>query len=809
MKDKRHLAHITTIEGKRVDQTIKGHSTAAAEYAGQALESIGLYNTGYFAALIHDMGKAKHEYSGYLEKSYLDEKVIRGSVNHTFAAVKFIIGRYYGKAKTPYEILTCEIIAIAVGSHHGLFDLDDPTEISNKNGLEYRVKYDEDEISYKESLENFLNEVAGLDELDNLFKAACEEIENIVKKLEENKEEYKPNGMFMEFGYLARLVTSAVMEGDRRDTAEFMNGRTLPCFNADKAFWKRQLEQMEKKINDFACDTPINIVRSYISDSCCNFGEKRPGIYRLTVPTGSGKTLSSLRYALSHAAEYGKKRIIFIIPLLSVLEQNSKDIHKYLDAEGMILEHHSNLVDYDESKDELDKRELLTETWGAPVVISTLFQLLHILFSHKTTAVRRMNALCDSVIIIDEVQSMPLKFAGLFSMAVNFLAECCNTTVVLCSATQPAFETLKPSLHIEKENEIVTLDSERAKVFQRVEIVNRIISEGISVEELADFACELIQTRDSLLIICNTKAEAKAIYKQLNYKSNGNYVLYHLSTSMCQKHREEILSQIGKVPGLKSNEKVICVATQMVEAGIDFSFESVIRIEAGLDNIVQSAGRCNRSNEWGKICQVFVVRLKNEKLGPLRSIAEAQSCFAAICQQMGSDADFTSNEFISRYYCRFFKDDYSIKEMKYAVSIGKNKDITSSVADMLSMHKKYKDEIPYRMRQAFRTAGELCKVFDDDKTDVIVDYDDFSNECIINLTSGEAQHSFKYMQVELSKLKPYTVSLFKHELEQLKRDKKIEYKMDAGVMVLDKAAYNREFGVSVNEYSIGNDFLNS
>lgn len=808
MDNKEHLAHITTIDGERINQTLAAHLRASAEYAGQALTSIGLYNTGYFAALIHDIGKAKREYSEYLEKSYLNKKVIKGSVNHTFAAVKFIIGRYYEKAKTPYEILTCEIIAIAVGSHHGLFDLDDPTETSNKNGLEYRVKYDEDEISYKESLENFLNEVAGLDELDNLFKAACEEVENIVKKIEKNKEEYKANGMFMEFGYLARLVTSAVMEGDRRNTAEFMNGKTMPVFDCDKEFWKKQLEQMEKKLSDFSCDTPINSVRQFISDSCCSFGKKRPGIYRLTVPTGSGKTLSSLRYALSHAAEYGKKRIIFIIPLLSVLEQNSKDIHKYLDAEGMILEHHSNLVSYDESKDELDARELLTETWGAPVIISTLFQLLNILFSHKTSAVRRMNALCDSVIIIDEVQSLPLKFAGLFSMAVNFLAECCNATVVLCSATQPAFETLKPSLHIEKENEIVTLDSERAKVFQRAEIVNRIINEGMSVEELADFACELIQTRDSLLIICNTKAEAKAVYKQLNYKSNGNYALYHLSTSMCQKHREEILSQIGKVPGLKSNEKVICVATQMVEAGIDFSFESVIRIEAGLDNIVQSAGRCNRSNEWEKICQVFVVRLKNEKLGPLRSIAEAQSCFTAVCQQMGSDADFTSNEFISRYYCRFFKGDYSIKEMKYAVSIGKNKDITSYVTDMLSMHKKYKDEIPYRMRQAFRTAGELCKVFDDDKTDVIVNYDDFSNECIINLTSGEAQHSLKYMKAELSKLKPYTVSLFKHELDQLKRNKKVEYEQDTGVIILDKAAYNRDFGVSVNEYSIGNDFLN-
>lgn len=807
MEEKQHIAHITTIDGERVDQTIVEHSRSAAKYAGEVLKNVGLYNTAYLAALLHDMGKAKEETTKYLEKVYRNETVVKGSVNHTFAAVKFIIQRYYHTAKSAAETLTCEILAVAMGSHHALFDIGDPTEVSNKNGLEYRVNFNEKEIEYGESVKNFINEVASIDEIDELFRKACQEVEQIMKKIEKNKGEYKANGMFMQFGYLARLVTSAVMEGDRRDTAEFMSGDSFQFFNSNKEFWTEKLEKMNEKLKNFSTDTSINVVRKFISDSCYDSGKKPPGIYRLTVPTGSGKTLSSLRYALAHAAEYEKKRIIYIIPLLSVLEQNAKCIHEYIDDEEIILEHHSNLVSYEEKSEELDNRELLMETWGTPVIISTFVQLLNILFSHKTTAVRRMNSLCNSVIIIDEVQSLPLKFAKLFSMAVNFLAECCNTTVILCSATQPAFETLSPSLHIEAKSELVTLDAEKAKVFQRTQIIRETESRGMSLSELADFASRLIENRDSLLVICNTKSEARDLYKRMKFGSNEEYALYHLSTAMCSKHREEMLNKIGKVPG-KEGTKVICVATQMVEAGIDFSFESVIRIEAGLDNIIQSAGRCNRGNEWGKICPVFVIRLKNEKLGPLRTITEAQSCFTAVGHELGDDTDLMSKQFISRYYQRYFNSQDNIREMRYSVKIGKNKDIDSYVTDMLSMHKNSNDGIPYHMRQAFLTAGECCKVFEDNKTDVIVNYDEFSNVCIHNLTSQKAKYNLGYVKGELKKLKPYTVSLFEHELRKLKEDKMVDYHQDSGVIVLDKAAYNSDFGVSVNEYSIENEFLN-
>lgn len=807
MDGKKHLAHITKVDGKRVEQTVEEHSRRTAEYAGKTLKTVGLYYTGYLSGLIHDMGKMRALFRDYLEKAIRDIHVVKGSVNHTFAAVKFIIDRYYGGAKTAPQVLTCEIIAIAAGSHHGLFDLDDPTGVSKRNGLDYRVQYDESEIGYKEVLTNFLQEVAGYEELDDLYEKACNEIGTVLKKIEKNKAEYKTDGMFLQFGYLARLIASAVMEGDRRDTEEFMSGKRLPYFDCGEKFWENQLYQMEKKLGDFSSDTPINQVRQFISNSCYGFGKNQSGIYRLTVPTGSGKTLSSLRYALSHAAEFRKKRIIFIIPLLSVLDQNSKDIRKYLDADGMILEHHSNMVLFDETQDELDYRELLTETWDAPIIISTLVQLLHILFSHKTSAVRRMNALCDSIIIIDEVQSLPLKFAGLFSMAINFLNECCNATVVLCSATQPAFELLEPALHVGKDSEIVKLDEERERVFRRVEIVNKITPEGISIGELVDFVLETIETRDSVLIVCNTKSEARNLFKQLKLMSRGEYSLYHLSTSMCPKHREQTLDRIGKTPGLGMTEKVICVATQMVECGIDFSFESVIRIETGVDSIVQAAGRCNRSNEWEKICQMFIVRLKNEKLGPLHSIREAQYCFSAVSRELGSEVDFTSAEFINRYFKRFFKGDYSVKEMKFYVDIVKNKDKKHSVIEMLSMHNRGTGDYMYRMRQAFRTAGESCKVFDENKTDVIVRYDEFSNECILNLSSGRAEHDLGYVKDELNKLKPYTVSLFEHELLQLKKNNMVEYQQNTGAIILNKAAYNSDFGVSVNEYGQEDNFM--
>lgn len=819
------LAHITKIgdEGseERVEQTLSEHARATAEYAGEALRGIGLYNAGYFAGLLHDMGKGTEKFQNYLERAFAGEDVARGSVNHSFAAVKFLFDRYYKNEKWNADgisektrILACEMIAVAMGSHHGLFDIACITMKGPENGFEHRIKYDADEICYDEAVKNFLNEVAGYEELDCIFRKACIEIEKKIETIDENAAKYKCNkkeigkNAFTQFGYMARLLTSAIIDGDRRDTAEFMSGKKMERIQADDKFWEEKLRILEQKIANKNLESEkkssINEVRKYISDQCADAAICKPGIYRLSVPTGSGKTLSSLRYALAHAAKYNKKRVVMIIPLLSVLEQNSKEIGNFIGDE-MILEHHSNVVEtVDATEEQIDMRELLVETWQAPVVISTLVQLLNIIFTHDTSAIRRMQSLCDSVIVIDEVQSLPIKFTRLFILALNFLTECCNATVVLCSATQPAFENVHPALHTAQEAkgadgaELVTLNEMQKRVFVRNRFVDMIRPEGITIAELAQMSNSLIQDMDSILVICNTRRDAQNLFLELKKLSGNEYDLYHLSTSMCPKHRSDVLSKIGKTPGLDGERKVICVSTQMCECGIDFSFESVIRVEAGVDNIVQSAGRCNRGNEWSKICDVYIVRLQGERLEHLPSIREAQNCFRAVRACVAPSVSIDSPEFVTKYYERYFHNSSVEKEMMYYVNLGKdtNEKLEMSMVDMLGRRRGRNNcKFEYQMDQPFKTAGQLCKVFDNERKDVIVDYDEVSRREILRLEESERRRDFEKMKDALKKLKPYTVSLFGYEVDKFKKQRILEQKEISGVWVLGGVAYDGEFGV--------------
>ena len=805
MKQKSHIAHIANIDGKRKEQTVEEHSLQTAAYAARCLKSVGLYYAGYLAGLIHDCGKTKAAMTEYLEAAYEGKAPNRGSVNHTFAAAKLIMRRYWKNEMTPHEKLVCEVLAVATSSHHGLYDMEDSTGMKKENGLSHRVDYEDEEIGYTEAINNFFQEVVDQKTIDEYFAKASEEILTFIKKMEVYASEYKASGMYFMFGLLTRLITSAVIEGDRRDTAEFMNDRTIDLLRADQSFWRLQVEFMEEQLKNFSPNTPLNKVRTDISNQCRAFAKEKGGIHRLTVQTGSGKTLASLRYALAHAAEYNKERIIYIIPLLSVLDQNSKDIHKYIKTNQCILEHHSNLVKTMEDQEELDKRELMTETWDAPVIISTLVQLLNILFSHKTSAIRRMNSLCNSVIIIDEVQSLPLKFGELFNMALNFLAEHCGATIILCSATQPAFEQLQWPLHLSENTDLVRIRPEYEQVFRRTSIINKITPQGMTLDELSDFAVGNIENKDSLLIICNTKKTARELYKKLKLMKQDGWDICHLSTSMCKKHRSKVLNRIGKTPGLNERCKVICISTQLVEAGIDFSFESVIRIWAGLDSIVQAAGRCNRNNDWGKICPVYIVNLQNESLGPLEYIKQGQKTLESVFHELG-DQDYLSSNFTERYFQSLYSTVYSEKETQFIVKIHNQ---PLSIRTMLSTNGGIKCSKHYYLKQAFKTAGENCKVFDDDKSDVIVIYDEKAKEYKLNLTSARAHKDMQYVREQLEKLKPYTVSLFENELRALRKDNKLEEETFPGVIFLDKSAYSDELGVCIGEYLIDDDILMS
>ena len=623
-----YLAHISQ---ENRQQSLKDHSFNVASYACSALDGTIFSDMARCGGLLHDMGKAKTDFQEYLR----DENAIRGSVNHTFAAVIWILENFHLlQNNNPFEYLFAEILSFAAGSHHGMFDccgLDYKPDGKN-NGFIYRLNCDRKSICYEESVNGFSEQVCAQEELKSLFKKSASDFkifhdtcENFLPKTQESK-----RMAYFCISMLCRLLLSSIIYADRRDTIEFMR---QPRHKSLKPDWQQELNLLEEKL-DALPKNALSDVRRNISEQCKAFAENPSGIYKLNVPTGGGKTLSLLRYAYAHAAKYCKKRIIVVIPLLSILDQNAKVIREHISNEEYIFEHHSNVLqEKSKSAEALDNYELLAASWDSPVVITTLVQFLDVLFANKTSQIGRMQALVNSIVIIDEIQSLPLKIIYMFNMAVNFFAEFCNTTFILSSATQPVFGKVKwPVIYSEPED-MVKLNHSQKDLFKRAEIIDKIDSCGMSFDECADFCCEQISECSSVLLICNTKREARDIYRMAKNRlhDEAGIEIFHLSTSMCKAHRTRVLDDVkARLDSVRESKsgKVMCISTQLVEAGIDFSFERVIRVVAGVDNLAQAAGRCNRSNEYGNAGKFFVVKLKDESksLTKLPDIKNAQDC---------------------------------------------------------------------------------------------------------------------------------------------------------------------------------------
>lgn len=743
-------AHIRIDErGTKVVQTCREHSENAAEYAANALSDMGLEVSAYLAGLVHDMGKYKIEFKEYLEAA-VEGREKAHKVIHTFDGVCYLLENYH--KNNIYEKITCEILAYAVGAHHGLFDCIDA---QHENGFIHRLNVSKDD---NEAVFNFNAMCAAQSKIDDLFAKAVKEVTQTTQKCLQSASGDKNEFSFF-LGLTVRIIASAVMEGDRRDTAEFMSG-AVRDERFEPNMWRVLLERTERKLKALPCDTPINAARRKISDICRDFAEERGGIYRLNVPTGGGKTLSSLRYALAHAAKYNKNRIIFVSPLLSILDQNSKVIREYLEADDFILEHHSNVIIDDFGSDEAKKYEVLKESWSAPIIITTLVQFLNTLFDGRTGAVRRFRALSNAVIIIDEVQSVPNKMLSLFNAAMSFLASVCQTTVVLCSATQPYIEKISHPIRGETKD-IVPYDAEFYKVFGRTELKS---VGGMKIEEIPAFAKSILAESESLLIVCNKKNEAETVY---NLLKDTDADLFYLSAAMCMKHRMKTLEEIYL--SLASQNKTVCVSTQVIEAGIDISFGAVIRLSAGMDNIVQSAGRCNRNGESADLCPVYIVRALDEDLRHLPEIKEAKTAteqLLSMFEQNPSryDGDIASEKAVKYYYEQLYqsqKEGYRDYECQNTTLFKMLSDNSSMVSEN---DKTAKD---YVLHQAFATAGKEFTVFDDDTTDVIVPYGE-GESIVTDLLSERAKYDMQYVKECVNRAKGYTVSLYSYQMNKLK-----------------------------------------
>ena len=782
-------AHISLDEsGKKSIQSVAEHCQNTADRAELLLKDVGFGKTAYLVGIMHDFGKYTEKFRQYISDAADGKNVTRGSVNHTFAGSRYILDNYHHNTVQSIKDITAEIIAFSIGSHHGIFDI--AGEDATQNGFLHRQT--KEDIDYEEARCNFLQNCISEEEIQKLFSSACEEIARFTQKINklcQKEREVGQSEMYFYYNFLCRLILSAAVEGDSHDTACFMSLDQHTAYKND-IDWKALSNTLEKKLATLDNSTPLSEIRCSISKACASAAEKKKGIYRLNVPTGGGKTLSSLRYALYHAQRYHKKRIIFTMPLLSIIEQNAAVIKDFLaDAGDIVLEHHSNVLTPEEGE-ALDKRELLLENWNAPIIVTTLVQLLYTIFKDKMGSVRRFHSLCGSILVIDEVQTVPFKMLSLFNLACNFLTEICDCTLIFCSATQPCFEKACHPI-APPPTDLIRIPTEALKAFDRVKIINNGL---MNIEQLVTFAKEQLTVKRTVLLICNTKREAKEIFAGISEALSSDTASFYLSASLCTKHRQNVVKALREA--LEQKQPVICVSTQVIEAGVDISFDCVIRLCAGMDSIIQAAGRCNRNGESNLLSPVYIVELSSEQLSHLPEIAAGKNaCRELLAEYEQSPKSFhynlMSDEAIGFFYRKLF---FNMKK-RYQDFYKKDKEIFlyDLFADNPDNSEKWRGK--YFLQAALKTGGKEFEIFENDTVDVIVPYKK-GREIIAEICSNKAKYSPEYLGECLKTVKGYTVSLFRYQKENLQQKGGLININNGNLYILEQSYYDDIFGIT-------------
>src|SRR5665648_549745 len=790
-------AHInpSTLKEQSVKEHLENVSLLSMGYGSK----ISLGATGQLIGILHDMGKNTKKFDAYIHycSKHPKDKSLKGSINHSTAGAKYIYDNFYNTIKQ-YEKFTAQIISLAICSHHG--GLIDCLDLHGNDKFTDRMNPDKD-IFYEEALNFFQKECLEGLKIKDLFNEATEEIKAMFIKI--NK--IDSSGKFGRFaaGLIEKFLFSCVIDADRYDTYIFMEDKNAKTGFDKSALWKELSDVLEIKLAGYPKKTKIDLLREEVSLSCKNFAERSPGIYQLAVPTGGGKTLSSLRYALGHAKKFNKDRIFYVIPFTTIIDQNAKEIKDILGHEDMILEHHSNLIiDYSQdNEEELEVYKLLTERWDSPIILTTMVQFLDTLFSGGTQGARRIHNLANSVIIFDEIQAIPIKCINMFNSAINFLSNICNATIVLCTATQPLLERTEMPLKLSENPNIIHDIHKKFEQFKRVNLVPNLIVGGYSTVALRDFILNKMDQMTSLLVILNTKNSAKAIFKELREANEElpkekQYIIFHLSTNMCPTHRMKILKDIKEKLG---RERVVCISTQLIEAGVNISFECVVRSLAGLDNIAQAAGRCNRHGE--KDCSdVYIVNLEGENVSKLVDIKAGQECTNRVLHDFEEnpkifDNDLLSQKAMERYYKYYFHE--RSKQMNYTLS-KPNSD--KSMYDILSANNEAANSFKSRnghkselmLQQAFKTAGNEFQVIDQNTSGIIVPYGEGKE--LITLINGNC--SLSELKQYLKRAQQFSVNLFEQDKRRLEEMGGLVGLKDNKIIALRKEFYRNDVGIN-------------
>lgn len=794
----------------RPGQALKEHLVNVGALTSEFSDAFGLPLSGKLLGLGHDEGKVSMAFQHYIrnatgvlditDEHYVDATGLRGTIDHSTAAAQKLWQAHGEGTSTPLEQLCVQMLAVCLFSHHS--GLSDCFSLDGTYSFGKRISKDEGKTHLKEVLRVFGPGFGGdgalatrtLAEMRQVLLPIVKTPRSTICGACSNCRIPNPTGWFA-IGQITRILLSCLLDADRIDSADAETPANR-ALRADKPDWPVFLQQLDAKITSMKNDRSIDVLRRQISDACLARAQDPRGIFTLTVPTGGGKTLSGLRFALAHAARHNMARVINVIPYTSIIDQNAEVarviLEKGREPGSVVLEHHSNL---DPDKDTLRGR-LAAENWDAPVIFTTMVQFLEALFAHGTRSTRRMHRMANAVIVFDEIQTLPINCARLFVNAVNVLVAHCGATVVLCTATQPLLHRLPdPALGVlmlSPEQEIMPNVEALFDSLRRVEIVDRTRPSGWSVEQVANLAREKRTRTNSCLVVVNTKDWAMRIYQAL--AAAGEEGLHHLSTDMCPAHRMDVLKAVHT--RLNKKQREICISTQLIEAGVDISFGSVIRLLAGMDSILQAAGRCNRNGE-SSCGIVSVVNADQEYLDSLQSIKVGQDCSALVLREFRDDpvslgGTLTHPSVVERYFKYSFFE--RRREMDYPV-----RDSESGVTDTLFNLLSCNPKLPVaggnvlRLRQSFATAGRLFKVIDAPTQGIIVPYGE-GKKLIIDLCSS--LHPIEQGQL-LRRAQRYSVNVFPHTFEKLQEVKAVfETQPGSGIFHLDQQYYSKEFGIS-------------
>ena len=804
-------------------QDLWEHLKGTSTLAGQFTSKIDLQVYVQLIGLLHDLGKASMEFDQYIrsatglidpdEDDYVDVKGKKGKIDHSSSGAQ-IIHRYFFD-KGVESLLVSQILSLAIASHHsGLIDCLTP---DGNDNFSRRMNKSDEKSRTEESLLNIDTSIKR--EIENLLSDGMfiSHFNNKLKLLREKNDSTET--IIFKLGLLIRFLFSCLIDADRLDTADFeFPERAKQRNRGNYESWPVLAERLEKYLNKLQNKNKVDDLRQEVSNCCLHFSNRLKGLYQLTVPTGGGKTLSSLRFALNHANKHNMDRIIYIIPYTSIIDQNAQKAREVLEVHAnnktalnnIVLEHHSNLTPEEESS----RQKLLSENWDAPVVFTTMVQFLEALFGYGTRNPRRMHQLANAVIIFDEIQTLPVRCVHLFNVAVRFLIQGCGSTVVLCTATQPLLDKVVPeqrALQIAPEQQMMPDVQKLFKELKRVDVYDRLKVGGWTDHEVAELAEQELDETGSVLVVVNTKKAAVNLVQIL--KDYPRADVFHLSTNMCPAHRMKVLDSIKNC--LPDKKPVICVSTQLIEAGVDIDFGSVIRYLAGLDSIAQAAGRCNRNGARPKKGRVYIVNPKDENLDRLPDIKIGRDKAERVLNEFRDDPtqfqeDILGLEAMERYYRYYFYD--RKEEMCYEVGSKSGVGRSDNLFELLSINalsiKEYQrinngfsPKVP--IRQSFMTAAKVFQAIDSPARGIIVPYG-VEGERIINelCASDNIEKQYKL----LKEAQRYSVNVFPYIIERLSKQQIIrEVQNGTGILYLDKQYYSDTFGISespVNEMKI-------